>query len=124
MQLKMQIYIGPSGDSMNKIFNLSQDEINYAKNKEEFCLVIYDISDDKRRNDLSKILDGYGQRVQRSCYEMKLEHYEYENLIIDIEKFYNKKEDDNIIVYRAIESQVENFNTLNEREFSNGLIFL
>ena len=32
-------------------------------------LVIYDIADDRRRQKLSTYLEGYGRRVQESCFE-------------------------------------------------------
>lgn len=50
---------------MIKIFNLSDDEASLARNRKVFCLVIYDIISNKRRLKFSKILEGYGIRVQR-----------------------------------------------------------
>jgi CRISPR-associated protein Cas2 len=32
-------------------------------------LVIYDIPDDERRSRVSEFLEGYGRRVQQSCFE-------------------------------------------------------
>ena len=41
-----------------------------------FLVVCYDIPDDKRRNKISQILEGYGERVQWSVFEcdIKPEH--------------------------------------------------
>ena len=41
-----------------------------------FSVVCYDIPDDRRRNRVGKILEGYGARVQKSVFEcdMKQEH--------------------------------------------------
>jgi len=41
-----------------------------------FIVVCYDIPDDKRRNRISDILEGFGERVQRSVFEcdIKPEH--------------------------------------------------
>lgn len=37
-----------------------------------YALIIYDIVDDKRRNKLVKFLQGYGFRVQKSCFEVMI----------------------------------------------------
>ena len=54
-------------------FNLNDDEKEFARKKTKFCLVIYDIVSNKRRLKLAKLLEGYGVRVQRSCFELALE---------------------------------------------------
>jgi CRISPR-associated protein Cas2 len=36
-------------------------------------VIAYDISDDKRRSKLAKLLASYGERVQRSVFEAHLE---------------------------------------------------
>jgi CRISPR-associated protein Cas2 len=43
-----------------------------------FVIVCYDIPDDKKRNKISQILEGYGERVQFSVFEcdIKAEHME------------------------------------------------
>lgn len=40
-----------------------------ARAKKIFCVVAYDISDDRRRNQVVKLLDKYGERVNFSVYE-------------------------------------------------------
>jgi CRISPR-associated protein Cas2 len=37
-----------------------------------FVLVCYDVADDKRRRRIAEVLEGYGQRVQRSVFECHL----------------------------------------------------
>lgn len=49
-------------------------------------LVIYDITDNKHRLKISKLLDSYGTRVQKSCYEAKLTSVQYQKLLRDIKK--------------------------------------
>lgn len=95
---------------MIKLFNLSKDEIFHAQHRQKFCLLIYDIVDNKRRVKLSKLLDGYGVRVQKSCYEMLLDQADFKELIVDIENFYSVEEEDNIIIYRGIQAEVVRFN--------------
>jgi len=37
-----------------------------------FVVICYDIPDDKRRNKVGKLLEGYGNRVQKSVFECDL----------------------------------------------------
>ena len=46
-----------------------------------FLLVIYDISDNRRRNKLSGLLESYGVRVQNSAFECFLAKNEINDLL-------------------------------------------
>ena len=76
-----------------------RDDYEHAK---AFILVIYDISDNKRRNRFSKLLQGYGVRVQRSGFEAVLSRNKYEKLLSEIPLYCH--EEDSIRVYRIIGS--------------------
>lgn len=58
---------------MGLFYHLSADEKEFAKKKSLFCLIIYDITSNKRRLKLAKLIEGFGVRVQRSCFEVDLE---------------------------------------------------
>lgn len=62
-----------------------------------YYLIIYDISDDKRRRKISKILEGFGARVQYSAFEMWLTPSKYNELVSKLE--YCTKSMDNIRIY-------------------------
>ncbi|MCA6639235.1 CRISPR-associated endonuclease Cas2 [Streptococcus thermophilus] len=79
---------------MGLYFNLSEEEREFAKQKTMFCLIIYDIRSNKRRLKLSKLLEGYGVRVQKSCFEVDLSRNDYQSLLKDIEGFYKADEED------------------------------
>jgi CRISPR-associated protein Cas2 len=70
-----------------------------------FVSVIYDITDNKRRNKMNKLLASYGERVQRSAFECWLTKSEIAALekkavqIID-------EEEDSLIIYRIAKSDV------------------
>lgn len=49
-------------------------------------VVIYDISDNKRRLKVSKILSGYGKRVQKSAFECIINKKQYETLVAKLTK--------------------------------------
>jgi CRISPR-associated protein Cas2 len=58
-----------------------------------FYAISYDISDDRRRLRVAKVLQDFGQRVQRSVFEANLEAAELERLRGRVEKHLNQAED-------------------------------
>ena len=44
------------------------------------CLISYDISENKPRNKISKILLGYGNRVQKSVFEAIITKKDFEEM--------------------------------------------
>ena len=44
-------------------------------------LMIYDIVDNKRRNEMVKCLEAYGVRVQKSAFEALLNRRQYEKML-------------------------------------------
>lgn len=52
-----------------------------------FVLVIYDISDNRRRASLAKILAGFGYRVQESAFEAMLTKGQLAKLVARIDRF-------------------------------------
>ncbi|ELR98434.1 CRISPR-associated endonuclease Cas2 [Gloeocapsa sp. PCC 73106] len=61
-------------------------------------LIVYDIPDDKRRNKLSKFLEGYGTRVQLSVFECFLSLQEMKDLYLKVKKRV-KLDEDNVRFY-------------------------
>lgn len=68
------------------------------KIKKVYALVIYDIVNDRRRNRFVHFLNGYGIRVQKSCFEVVLDEKTYRAMISRIPDY--AEEEDNIRVYR------------------------
>ena len=66
--------------------------------KKYLVLFIYDISDNKRRLKLSKLLESYGMRVQKSGFEAFLSRKLFDKMITEIRKVI--VDDDNVRVYR------------------------
>lgn len=58
-----------------------------------FVVVIYDISNDKRRNKLHKILKNYGTPVQYSAFECLLENSELKRMKKEVSKTLRPKSD-------------------------------
>lgn len=62
-------------------------------------VVVYDIPDDRRRNRIAQILEGYGERVQYSVFECLLTERQFEELWQALGKRIEGKED-SIRAYR------------------------
>ncbi|MEC4880429.1 MAG: CRISPR-associated endonuclease Cas2 [Scytonema sp. PMC 1070.18] len=58
-----------------------------------FYLVCYDIVSDTRRNKVSKLLETYGLRVQKSVFECVLDENQYQILSKYLVRLVNKNED-------------------------------
>ena len=89
------------------IFNLSEQEINYVSERRIYCLVIYDITDNKQRLKLSKFLEGYGVRVQRSCFELFVRPSTYRSIVDELPNYLDTM--DSIIVYRLDHQYIDRF---------------
>ncbi len=61
-------------------------------------IVVYDISDNKRRTKLANFLEGYGRRVQYSVFECFLSYSQVEALYEKVQKRV-KPEEDNVRFY-------------------------
>ena len=96
---------------MGLCFNLSAEEKEFAKKKSFFCIIIYDIVSNKRRLKLAKLLEGFGIRVRRSCFEVDLEKSNYRSLLSELQAFYDTDQLDNIIVYLGNREETLRLNT-------------
>ena len=82
---------------MEDLFDMAEEPL---KDKKSLVLVIYDIVDNKRRNRLAKFLCGYGFRIQKSAFELMINHHQYKVLLRDLEKYADDK--DSIRVYKIV----------------------
>ncbi len=58
-----------------------------------FYVISYDIPDDRRRNQLAKVLKGFGTRVQYSVFEAHLNRTQYEELKRAVARVIDSSED-------------------------------
>lgn len=83
----------------NYFFETSEND----ESKKIYLLVIYDIISNGTRQKFAKHLEGYGIRVQKSCFEAFVTERLYEKLLREIPGLINLEED-SIRVYRMIGS--------------------
>jgi CRISPR-associated protein Cas2 len=85
------------------------------ENDRVFVLIIYDIIDNKMRLKLSKMLSGYGFRVQKSAFEAVIPKKKYKELLERLPVYVSA--DDSIKVYKIIgKGQVTSFGRPEEDE--------
>lgn len=68
---------------------ISMENINELKYR---VLIIYDITEDKPRIKLSKLLSSYGVRVQKSAFEASLNKKQYEKLIFELDRYVGRED--------------------------------
>ena len=77
---------------------------NYSFGQDEsspdsvYALVIYDISDNKTRARLCKYLEGFGTRVQKSAFEVRITKAKFNKLKSGVKVYC--KDEDSIRIYR------------------------
>lgn len=67
--------------------------------KKILCVIGYDISDNKLRSQVDKLLRQYGTRVNKSLFECMLTHSQYTLITDKLPKMINTKSD-SIVIYR------------------------
>jgi CRISPR-associated protein Cas2 len=58
-----------------------------------YLLVPYDVSDDKRRREVEKILSSYGTRVNYSVFELELSAARMRRVVAELEAVSDPRED-------------------------------
>ena len=97
---------------------MSMENSNELKYK---VLIIYDITEDKPRIKLSKLLSSYGIRVQKSAFEASLNKKQYEKLVFELDRYVGRE--DSIRVYKLYEdSEVITYGKADEAKFDDVII--
>jgi len=71
--------------------------------KEKHYLIAYDISDNKRRNRIVKLLMNYAYRVQYSVFEFSATELIYRRIMDSVNQIIDSEED-SILIYELCES--------------------
>lgn len=86
-----------------------------------FVLIIYDITDNKKRLKLSKLLLGYGFRIQKSAFEAMITKRKYKELLERLPAYTSSE--DSIRVYKIIgKGQVVSFGKKAEEEMEDIIV--
>ena len=89
-----------------------------------FILITYDISSNKRRAKIEKLLSSFGFRVNYSVFEFNISKTYYKQLLKEIKML--SKKSDNIRIYIQNRDTINKSFTLNGKnspfEFNNGYI--
>lgn len=74
------------------------DEVHRSRAKKCLTVIIYDISDNKQRTRMVKLLESFGIRIQKSAFEAWLDNKTYSRLCAKLDRLV--KEDDHVKLYR------------------------
>ena len=77
-----------------------------------YLLITYDISSNKRRNKIDKLLSSYGDRVNYSVFELKVKKHDMKKLIPKLKELMGK--DDSIRIYRLTYETIQSALELNK----------
>ncbi len=64
-----------------------------------YYLVCYDIEEDRHRSRIAHILEGFGQRVQKSVFECHLDGKAFQRLVQLLERTFQPQGNDSIRIY-------------------------
>ncbi|GHV27438.1 CRISPR-associated endoribonuclease Cas2 [Synergistales bacterium] len=81
----------------NYFFNTADE--TEVKSDKYFVLIIYDITDNKRRNKIAKAMKGFGFRVQKSAFEAMLAASKYEKMLAELKKL-TQEDEDSVRIYK------------------------
>lgn len=84
--------------NFNKSYLLDGFSIPINKEKKYFALIIYDIENNKTRRRIVEVLESYGERVQKSAFEVMLRPTKFNELLKRLKKI--PDENDSIRVYK------------------------
>jgi CRISPR-associated protein Cas2 len=70
-----------------------------------YILITYDISNDKRRNKIDKLLSSYGMRVNYSVFELDIKPHKLSEIEFTLSKLMHK--DDSVRLYRFTKSTIQ-----------------
>jgi CRISPR-associated protein Cas2 len=77
-----------------------------------YILITYDISNDKRRNKIDKLLSSYGVRVNFSVFELDIKPHILKELEFTLSKLMHK--DDSVRLYKFTKATVQDSIELGE----------
>lgn len=101
----------------NYFFDIDEN----PENDRVFVLIIYDIVDNKRRIKLSKMLLGYGFRIQKSAFEAVISKRKYKKLLEVLPQY--TTEEDSIRVYKIVgKGQVMSFGRTMKNEIEDIIV--
>ena len=68
-----------------------------------FILVAYDIADNRRLKQVAKLMEAYGERVQRSVFECLINEHQLQVLMHKV-KYLMKRKEDKVQFYHLCEA--------------------
>lgn len=80
----------------------------YMPQQKKLYLICFDIVDDRIRTKAAKVLEGYGERIQKSVFACRLTDFQRKKLINTLSKIIDP-EQDSVHVYKQCTRCLNNF---------------
>ena len=107
---------------MNLDMEYEESEFIAEDVRRYIVLVIYDITDDKRRSRMVKCVERYGVRVQKSAFEAFLDEKKYERLVEETSRLIDVETDSLRIYLLANHTSVRSWG-VGDRHVEDVIIF-
>jgi len=88
-----------------------------------FILIAYDIADDRRLKKIAKLMEAYGERLQRSVFECVIGEDQLHALMHDV-KLLMKRKEDKVQFYHLCDACEHRINTASQVSFARTQVFL
>ena len=88
-----------------------------------FLLVAYDIADDRRLKKVAKLMEGYGERVQRSVFECEINEHQFGILMHEV-KLLMKRKEDKVQVYHVCQACEHRISSASQVSFAREEIYI
>lgn len=86
-------------------------------------LIAYDISDNRRLKQVAKLMEGYGERVQRSVFECLIDEHQLQVLMHTV-KYLMKRKEDKVQFYHLCEACEHRINSASQVSFATQEVYI
>ncbi|MEK6320469.1 MAG: CRISPR-associated endonuclease Cas2 [Acidobacteriota bacterium] len=88
-----------------------------------FILIAYDIADNRRLKQVAKLMEAYGERVQRSVFECIIDEPQLQILMHKV-KYLMKRKEDKVQLYHLCEACEHRINSGSQVSFTTEEVYI
>ena len=88
-----------------------------------FILIAYDITDNRRLKQVAKLMEAYGERVQRSVFECVIDERQLQILTHKV-KYLMKRKEDKVQFYHLCDACEHRINSSSQVSFASDEVYV
>ncbi len=88
-----------------------------------FILIAYDIADNRRLKQVAKLMEAYGERVQKSVFECVIDEHQLQVLMHEV-KCLMKRSEDKVQFYHLCEACEHKINSASQVSFATEEVYV